>query len=115
MAGKLRFGVVAVTSALVAVIGAADARPHASVPRPCPKLTVAAHRWAILVSGISCSTGATIVRTLGRRRVPAARAYAGTYSGLRCVGGPAARQLPKSLICGKAGAAFPALTAVRGT
>jgi hypothetical protein len=64
---------------------------------------IGGHQWAIQSSGISCGTARGIVRTLARKTVPGSAIrklgiFKGTYSGMRCFGGPSA-QKPLSLTC----------------
>jgi hypothetical protein len=86
-----------------------------ALPHACKKVTVAGHKWSIVVSEFRCATAIDIVRRLATKKVPARRApYRGTYSGVRCVGGPTAGRLPTSIICGmKRAKPFPAVSAFK--
>jgi hypothetical protein len=88
---------------------------RAMFPRPCSKVTVAGYKWSIVVSNFRCAAAADIVRRLASKKVPPKRApYKGTFSGVRCEGGPIPGKPPKSIICGKKKTGFPAVSAFRG-
>jgi hypothetical protein len=72
------------------------------IPKPCPKKAVAGQTWIILSFSASCSAAQATVGKLVTKKVPAGRKpYPGTFAGgLRCVGGPNAGALPRSIICG---------------
>lgn len=117
-AGVLMLAAAAWAGPTRQIENALEAKAPASkvaLPQRCAKQTIAGHKWTIVVSNFTCGTATGIVRRLATKRVPAKRApYPGTYNGVQCVGGPTAGALPKSIICGKKGNPFPAVSALRG-
>ena len=55
----------------------------------------------MLTSRMSCTAAKGIVSRLSFKPVPQTSFYPGTYSKLKCYGGPLPAKLPETLACGK--------------
>ena len=86
---------VVAAAALVAAVAVSTAAGAPSAYVTCGKLSAAGRTYTVAASGISCRTAKGIVRTLAAQPIPHLPhpQYRGTYGGLQCVGGKAARMV----------------------